>query len=35
MIKNSGFGPVLLKVQGTRLAIGRGEAKAIYVFKQN
>lgn len=32
LIRNSHFGPIVLEVKGTRLAIGRGEAQRIYVF---
>ncbi len=31
VIKNSGFGPVVLEVKGTRVALGRGQAQKIYI----
>jgi len=33
VLKNSGFGPVVLKVKNARLAIGRAEAQNIFVYE--
>jgi len=34
IIKNSHFGPLILEVRGSRLAIGRGQAQYIYVYEK-
>ena len=33
IIKNAGFGPIVVEVKGTRLAIGRGEAEHMLVYE--
>ena len=34
IVKNSGFGPIVLEVKGSRFAIGRGQAQKILVYEQ-
>jgi Fe2+ transport system protein FeoA len=33
MVQNYGWGPVIVQVRGTRIALGRGEARKIQVMR--
>jgi len=35
MERNAGRGPIIVKVRGTRLALGRGESMRLHVKKQD
>ncbi len=35
MSHNYGHGPIVVKVRDTRIALGRGEAKTIFVSREN
>jgi len=34
IVQNYGFGPMIVNVRGTRIALGRGEAAKIFVQKE-
>ncbi len=34
IVQNYGFGPMIVSVRGTRIALGRGEAAKIFVQKE-